>query len=82
MPIRAVGIEIGPLESIVDHMEEDELLREHAGVATMRCPEDMVLRDARAVAESIRWDLGLEDGDGRYHGFNVPVPRAGTGGPP
>jgi hypothetical protein len=55
-------------------MERDDLVREKARIATLRCPEPAVLRHPQAVAEGIRWTLGLDEGGGNFHGINVPRP--------
>ncbi len=78
VPSRAVAIEIVPgkfgdsLARLGRDMEQDELVRENAGIATMRCFEAMVLRDPKAAAESIRWDLGFGERGENVHGINVP----------
>jgi hypothetical protein len=79
VPARAVAIEIVPgkfgdtLARLARDMEQDELVREKAGIATMRCFEAHILGDVKASAEHIRWDLGLgEKGDDDIHGINVP----------
>lgn len=79
IPSRAVAIEIVPgkfgdsLKRLGRDMEQDELVREKAGIATMRCFEAFVLRDPHAAAANIRWDLGFgEKGDEHTHGINVP----------
>lgn len=79
VPSRAVAIEIVPgkfgdsLDRLGRDLEQDELVREKAGIATMRCFESIVLRDPKGAAESIRWDLGFgENKDENLHGINVP----------
>jgi hypothetical protein len=79
VPSRAVAIEVMPgrfedsIDRIVRTMEQDDLVRDRAGIATLRCFEAMALRDARVTAESIRWDLGFgEKGDDDHHGINLP----------
>jgi hypothetical protein len=51
------------IDEVIAHMDRcsvgDDALREHARVLRIRCPKTAVRQDARAVAESIRLDLGL-----------------------
>lgn len=66
----------GSLDALAHAMEQDDLVRDLAGIATVRTMEDMVLRDPQAVAESIRWTLGLAKGDDSFFGINVPRPSS------
>jgi hypothetical protein len=78
VPARAVAIEIVPggfgdaLDRLGRDMEQDDLVRENAGIVTMRCFEANVLRDPQATANHIRWDLGLGEGGKDFHGILVP----------
>jgi hypothetical protein len=78
VPARGVAIDLvrmGPAKSLpllARMKEQDQLLCERARITTMRCFEPGVLRDARSVAESIRWTLGFDEGDGTFFGLNVP----------
>jgi hypothetical protein len=62
------------LEAFADYMEQDDLVRDRAGIATIRSLEQSVLRDAEGVAASIRWTLGLDKGGDGFFGINVPRP--------
>lgn len=76
---RAAVEVVGPrpgesLEAFADTMEQDDLVRDMAGIATIRSLEPMVLRDPEAVALSIRWTLGLDKGGDGFFGIKVPRP--------
>ncbi|MCK6461895.1 MAG: hypothetical protein L6Q95_18600 [Planctomycetes bacterium] len=62
------------LEALAHAMEQDDLVRDKAGIATLRSLEPMALRDPEAVAMSIRWTLGLDKGGDGFFGINVPRP--------
>jgi hypothetical protein len=62
------------LGALASAMEQDDLVRDRGGIATLRTLEPMVLKDPKAVAESIRWTLGLGEGGANFHGINVPRP--------
>lgn len=78
IPACRVAVEVVPrskgesLGVLAAAMEQDDLMREKAGIATMRSLEDMVLRDPKGVAEGIRWTLGLAKGGDDFLGINVP----------
>ncbi len=62
------------LEAFANAMEQDDLVRDRAGIATIRSLEPMVLRDPESVAMSIRWTLGLDKGGDGFFGITLPRP--------
>jgi len=62
------------LEAFAHAMEQDDLVRDRAGIATIRSLEPMVLRDPESVAMSIRWTLGLDKGGDGFFGITLPRP--------
>lgn len=78
VPARGIAVEVVPprpgqsLGALAGAMEQDDLMRDKARIATIRCLEPTVLRHAQAVAEGIRWTLGLDEGGANCHGIKVP----------
>jgi hypothetical protein len=80
VPARGVAVDVvrmapgDSLAGLARMKRQDHLALERAGITIMHLVEEGVLRDPQSIAESIRWTLGYDEGDGTFIGINLPRP--------